>query len=305
MPSIHQVNHPGKELQISYRNRAKNVLNYYFFNGSTTKGVRLWNRCFINGKQNSHKHKFLEINGKYVDNINIPKEKDGLLRFWGEYEGHSEFELLLKPPNTPYWDSPCAVHRPFFCNQNINDQNTDPYVFGAYFYYAICKKSNLVNLNNGDIILFGSEFGEKGKVKFYLDTLFVAKCSVPSIINPSFDMIYQESTLKRIGLSNCSNGTMPIHIGKKFMDDNNCFSFFPARLNNNENVGFGRPVIDTESLGLRKPGARTGFKSKKLGIDENINSIWKSIANEVLKQGFHLGTHADQLPIYYSLPKKP
>jgi len=125
--------------------------------------------------------------------------------------------------------------------------------------------------------------------------LFVIEKEIPSIINSSFDEIFIESTLKRIGLSNCTNGTMPIHIGKKFCCDNNLFSFFPAKVFNNEKTGFGRPVIDTISLGLLKPGARTGAKSKRLENNESILDIWLNIAQSVINQGFVLGTHAENL----------
>jgi len=300
MASIHQVNHPGQELRINYKTRQSYKNDYYFFPNSTGEGVRLWNRCFINGKSNSHKRKFFEHEGKYVDNLDS-SEKSGLLRFWGEYEGHSKFELLNSLLNVPYWVNPNAIHKPFFCSQNINDQNTDPFNFGDNFYYAICKKAQLKNIHSGDIILFGSEFGPKGNVKFYLDTLFVVEKEQDSILNSKlYDNIYMESTLKRIGISNCTKGTMPIHIGRKFSSQGKIFSFFPAKLANNN--FFGRPIIDTENLGLQKPGARTGAKSRELSSNENISNLWQDIADSVLGQGFVLGTHANQLTTLPSLP---
>jgi hypothetical protein len=306
MAAIHQVNHPGQELNILYRTRNSHKFDYFFYSGNNTQGVRLWNRCFINGKANSHKRKFIEINGKYVDSLQNSTEKASLLRFWGEYEGHSEFELLSPLKNVSYWNNPKVVHRPFFCDQNINDQNTDPFVFDNNFYYAICKKASLNNLGNGDIILFGSEFGTEAKVKFYLDTLFVVKDEQKSILdNTLYDIIYEESTLKRIGISDCTKGTMPVHTGIKFPDNNEYFSFFPCKQLTNENRSFGRPVIDTVSLGLKKPGARTGSKSKELLPNENIADIWKNIAGYVIKQGFVLGTHADQLKVLNQLPCLP
>ena len=90
-------------------------------------------------------------------------------------------------------------------------------------------------------------------------------------------------------------------IGKKFSDDSSIFSFFPAKLSDNNS--FGRPVIDTIRFGLKKPGARTGSKSSLLKINENISSIWESIATEVINQGFVLGTHANQLKTKIKLVK--
>lgn len=301
MASIHQVNHPGRELDMKFKIREKHSQDYYFFPNSQTNGVRLWNRCFIGGQPNSHKRKFIEHRGKSVASLSSRVEEEHLLRFWGEYEGHSEFERLTPKDNTPYWDNPSAIHKPFFCNQKANDQNTDPYIFGENLYYAICKKAQLKDIGNGDLILFGSEFGPKGNVQFHLDTLFVVERSQPSILDSTFyDYTYQESTLKQIGLSNCTHGTLPIHVGKKYSPGCDVFSFFPAK--QAAHRAFGRPRIDTERLGLQKPGARTGAKSRRLSEDEDCREVWTRIATEVIKQGFVLGTHADQLPILEKLP---
>ncbi len=301
MASIHQVNHPGRELNINYKTRIKRSPDYYFYPDSSRKGVRLWNRGGNDLKPNGHKRKFIEHEGKYLESLSPKNEREGLLRFWGEYEGHSEFELLTQLPGIPYWNNPFAVHKPFFCYQNMNGQNTDPYIFGNNFYYAICKKANLKNICNGDLILFGSEFGPKGNVKFYLDTLFVVEKDQASILDDSlYDHIYQESTLKRLGFSNCTSGTLPIHIGKKYSSGCDIFSFFPAKLADNHS--FGRPVLDTEKIGLQKPGARTGSKSRRLSSGEYCEDIWNQIVDQTVEQGFVLGTHANQLPVLNDLP---
>jgi hypothetical protein len=305
MSSIHQVNHPGTELNISYRARNNHKKDYYFYNYSQSQGVRLWNRCIINGKNNSHKRKFMEVEGRYVDSIEDITlcEKSGKLRFWGEYEGHSEFELIPNSRRTEYWNEPYAVHKPFLCFEGINDQNTDPYVFGDTFYYAVCKKGDLKNIQIGDIILFGSEFGSNVSVKFYLDTLFVVSAEQPGILkNDLYSVNYQESTLKRLNYSNCSRSNLPIHLGMKY-SPNEIYSFFPTKLAIHHS--FGRPVIDTISLGLQAPGARTGSKSRRLGREENLNNLWNQIASSVLSQGFFLGTHANELQSYNQLPVKP
>ena len=190
-----------------------------------------------------------------------------------------------------------------FTVENINNQNTDPFLFGNNLYYAICKKANLKDLCSVDIVLFGSEFGGKLNAKFYLDTLFVIKNSQQSILDDNlYDLIYQESTLKRIGISNCTNGTMPIHTGVRFFDRNQCFSFFPCKSKEKTNNGFGRPIIDTFSLGLKKPGARTGSKSRLLTVHEDINVLWKNIAESVIEQGFSLGVKAESLTTLNQIP---
>ena len=308
MASIHQVNHPGSELKIVYNNRQRHIDDYHFVNDSSTRGVRLWNRSIINGKNNSHKRKFIEFNGKYISDLNNLAEKESLLKFWGEQEGYSEFELLNKTKGVNYWDSPYAVHKPFFSYPN-GEQNTDPFIFGDEFYYAVCKKDKLKNLQIGDIVLFGSEFGSKGTTKFYLDTLFVIKDKISTDFS-NFNEIYIESTLKRLDISGICPKVKSVHRGLKFQhikkNSNSIFSFVPCKLSNKNNISFGRPIIDTSKYGdyLRKPGAKTGIKSSTIESNETIENLWNKIAKEVLSQGFYLGTHFDNLPILNSLPNQ-
>jgi hypothetical protein len=303
MPSIHQVNHPGREQNISYKVRNNHTNDYKFYDDSTTQGIRYWNRMKVNGKNNSHKRKFMEVDGKYVEGLNSRKEKLGTLRFWGEYEGHSQFELIKIHKRTKYWNEPYAVHIPFFCDKNINDQNTDPFIFGDYFYYSVCKKKKLKNLQAGDIVIFGSEFGKKNRVQFYLDTVLVIDNHNPTIeSNEIKDKIFLESTINRLGKEDCSNGFRTIHIGQKF-EGNEIFSFFPAKPSNG--TYFGRPILNTEKLKFQTPGARTGCFSRELKGNESIQSIWEQIVNSVIEQGFVLGTHANKLVVKKLLPESP
>lgn len=307
MASIHQVNHPGRELQISYNERKKHIDDYYFLQNSCKQGVRLWNRSKINEKNNSHKRKFFEHKGKYISDLNNLQEQESLLRFWGEYEGYSEFELLNNTSNNAqYWDKPCAVHKPFF-NNNSNTQNTDPYIFGDEFYYAVCKKDKLKNLQSGDIVLFGSEFGKRDSAKFYLDTVFVIKDEIKTDFS-LFDNIYIESTLKKLETQGSCPKVKSVHRGIKFEDknksNNSIFSFVPCKVSNKNNTSFGRPIIDTTKYGdyLKKPGAYTGSKSKSVEENKLIENLWKDITKEVLSQGFYLGTKFDQITTFNTLP---
>jgi hypothetical protein len=307
MASIHQVNHPGRELKISFKNKQKHEEDYFFYQGSSEKGLRLWNRSKIKDKNNPHMRKFIEFKGRYISDLNNLHENEGLLRFWGEYEGYSEFELLKHNENAKYWDNACAIHRPFF-NNKTGEQNTDPYIFGEEFYYAICKKPNLKNIQIGDLILFGSEFGERGCVKFYLDTLLVIKEKI-NIDFLKFDEIYTESTLKRLDTQGSDPKIKYIHTALKYQNEikinQSIFSFVPCKISNEHNISFGRPIIDTTKYGdyLRKPGTRTGCKSKEIIGSDSIVELWKKIALEVLNQGFYLGTHFDNLEKINTLPK--
>ncbi len=306
MASIHQVNHPGSELKISYKSRQRHKADYYFLQNSSKKGVRLWNRSKINGKDNPHKRKFIEFNGNYISDLQNLQEKADVLRFWGEYEGFSEFELLNISSDIEYWNNPYAVHRPFFYYYN-GEQNTDPYVFGNEFYYAVCKKENLRDLQIGDLVLFGSEFGKRDSAKFHLDTLFIIKDEIKIDLS-KFDHIYVESTLKRLDTQGCCPKVKSVHRGLKFTDvknrSNPIFSFVPCKPANAGNISFGRPIIDTKKYGdlLRVPGAYTGYKSSKL-VNETVENLWNKIATDILNQGYYLGTHFENLNHFNVLPK--
>jgi hypothetical protein len=283
MPSIHQVNHPGREQYITYRGHRRHPDEYYFFPGSRTQGVRLWNRTMLGGRRNLHKRKFIEHSGAYVEELNHFQSNKNTLRFWGEFEGHSRFELLEAADAVPYWENPCALHRPFFCLQGMQDQNTDPWVFGESWYYAICQKARLRNIEPGDIVLFGSEFGDA----FYMDTLLVIQDSVEARWEV-FEPAYRESTLLHLGVSEHQKGTFPVHRALKHADSASLFSFVPAHLP--ESRLRSRPRIDTIALGLKKPGARTGAFSRQLFPYEQIDLIWNTIATQVLHQGLVLAT---------------
>jgi hypothetical protein len=256
---------------------------FYFFPGSQTQGVRLWNRTMIGGRRNMHKRKFIEHAGAYVDQLNHCYSKKNNLRFWGEFEGHSRFELLEAVDSVPYWENPSALHRPFFCVRGMQDQNTDPWVFGESWYYAICQKYRLRNIEPGDLILFGSEFGDA----FYMDTLVVIQDSVEARWE-NFETVYRQSTLRHIEVSEHLQGAFPVHRALKHAASPSLFSFVPAHIP--ESSLRSRPRIDTIALGLKKPGARTGALSRKLFPNEQINLIWNTIAIEVLRQGFVLAT---------------
>ncbi|ALO17358.1 hypothetical protein L21SP5_03763 [Salinivirga cyanobacteriivorans] len=295
MASVHQVNHPGKEFPISFERRKQHADDYFFFNNSYSRGLRKWNR-----KPNPHYRKFMVHKGKYVSKADATIEIEALLNFWGEFEGPSEFTLVQHNPNEKYWNNPTAIHKPLFIDEERGDQNTDPYIFGERFLYAICKKTELDNLSPGDIMLFGSEFGAKPDVHFYLDTLMVIKDEI-SVVGSEFDALYRELTLDRLKDEQTGQSlTNSVHTGVTFADRKEavgCFSFVPVREAGNYPLGFGRPVLKNELITkyLRKPGAYTGYKSTALKDKNELKTLWQLIATEVLKQGFYLGTGFEEV----------
>ena len=112
--------------------------------------------------------KFLRVRGQCVWDGCL---EEGDLDFWGEWEAESE---LAQEFRRPLPNGPKRVWRPRWVKKNdyLCLQNTDPFVFGG-FYYAGClqrRKSGpnqLRYLERGSVVLFGSCIGGS----FVIDTV--------------------------------------------------------------------------------------------------------------------------------------
>jgi hypothetical protein len=105
---------------------------------------------------------------------------------WGEFEPETEaflFERDPKPGEARSWHRLSPLATP-----PRGSQNTDPWIFGSAFRYAICRQRSLPYLRNlqaGDLVLFGSyrKQGTDGratdKFSFFLDTVFVVNRGYP------------------------------------------------------------------------------------------------------------------------------
>jgi len=123
MPSIVQFFHPGREHGYDYEN------------GSLIKD---WNTL-------AHQRKFLLNEGSYIKN---GQKNNGELLFWGEWEPPSRVYEIEQQTNCQlYGVNPKYLHTPFLPNDNQiklyqkeqKYQNTDPFVFGEKFLYAISE----------------------------------------------------------------------------------------------------------------------------------------------------------------------
>jgi len=123
-----------------------------------------WNRL-----EHQHKRKFLTSIGTYLADGRVEK---GKILFWGEWEPESRVIREIADPK-PFF--PRFFHEPFYVLPRSYDglQNTDPFVFGERFLYAVCLQRpfpQLRLLSRGSVILFGSC---QGGSAFVLDTVFV------------------------------------------------------------------------------------------------------------------------------------
>jgi hypothetical protein len=265
-----QLNHPGSE------KRFKLNQGYYSRNGIL---YREWNRDAI------HYRKFIEQEGACL----TPENKilsDTKLHFWGEWEGTSEFVPL---PGT----NPNGVHKPMHTPQQRGTQNTDPYVFGSAFYYAVCKQRGLLNsLAPGSLILFGSSY----KTGFVLDTVFVVREStsvheVAANRAENLSKTYREATLEQLGdtyLNPDPHSALRLYESVMYADHTSYFSYVPCMPSTAyDGKGFKRLTLPYGDLGGWSLSSNpTGWKV--LGKSEDIcRRIYSYLEDAVKTSGFH------------------
>tara|TARA_B100000925_G_C22004104_1_gene472753 strand:- start:703 stop:1641 length:939 start_codon:yes stop_codon:yes gene_type:complete len=296
---IIQLAHPGKEwpnYSASTNEFVKSNIGISWEN-DFSKGVRCWNNL------DSHKRKFLfSKNATYIDDLNN-QPKDGNITFWGEWEPHSNFEVISKHKKDFY--GPRMMHYPFFDNDYNGEKKhtTDPYVFGDNFWYTHCKQStrsqnqNLKNLDTNSVIIMGSERNEDKK--FLVDTIFVIKKrysqeeilkdykKLPSLLvktnlhmDESHDLLFDKK-----------KSDFGFYQGMSYKNSD-VFSFVPAKIFNRKNIGHERLAIDTYSrfYNLQRTGAGSVNRCvMETSAINDINAYWLSLVKEAFNQGFVLG----------------
>ncbi|MCX6162867.1 MAG: hypothetical protein NTV87_16225 [Ignavibacteriae bacterium] len=276
-----QLNHPGKEKKFE-------IGKGYFHSDGID--YREWNN------DKTHYRKFIEHTGLYVSGLKKQKPVKGRLLFWGEWEGYSIFQPLNRL-------NPNGVHKPLHCIKNRGHQNTDPYIYGDNFKYAICKqRGHLTQLDEDSLILFGSSYEKH----FCLDTVFVIKsyesCNdVAKNRANNYSKIYKQATLNQLNNAYAipvENPSLRLYKSLSYYDDSNYFSYVPCKVYNSGNAkGFERVKIPYGDLGgFELSDNPTGVKYP--GTDLVITkNIWKIITNYVLNQGFSLGIQFDEPPV--------
>lgn len=271
-----QLTHPGHQ-------KAYNLGNGYVQNGARI--IREWN------SDRSHFRKFMLNEGEYIKSLHTKNTTVGDLLFWGEWEGFSEY-APLNPANSRM---PNGLHRPFHSLPAYRTQNTDPYVFGNNFYYAICKQyGRRCDLAPGSLILFGTSFEDH----FALDTVFVVDSHETAhqvVVNPHFkySRTYIEETLDQIKKQyRVPKAKQKLYSSLTWFKNSNYFSFVPCKLaipataNGFERVKipYNAQVLPAISLSSNPTG------TKYLAYNSaDIFKVWESIVAFTLQQGFYLG----------------
>ena len=300
MPSIIQFIHPGGEHGYDVIERNKYKKNWHILLSK-------------NGKKLDHQRKFMVNEGSYIENDILQK---GKLLFWGEWEPTSLVETLNQPQiyikkidrypeylHFPYLPPKETIKQYQDENRrNISTyQNTDPFIFGNNFRYAICHQKHYTRLKNleiGSLILFGSSIDSR----FVIDTVFVVgdkkTYNTSNIENIGCDdTFYPEIVLKMTCKNDKSDGEQyTLYYGATYKDRakfNGMFSFVPAKKYSGEKQGFPRfyfsdDFYNSENNKLNKyisKGLTQGIKSNseyKISINE-VKVFWEYIKNEVSK----------------------
>lgn len=263
-----QLNHPGREKPFRLGD------GYRHDQGLL---IREWNN------DPSHYRKFLQQKGSYIRKVGEPAQTADLL-FWGEWEGNS----LFQPFHT--WN-PNGIHKPFHSMHIRGHQNTDPYVFGDRFHYAVCKqRGRLTQLDPGSLILFGSSF----KTGFALDTVFVvgeyeSVHEVAASSARNYSKIYRKVTIEQLGNTYQSpdpKSNLRLYSGRMYKKHRDYFSYVPCRpLDADSSKGFQRLTFSYDNEALDFSANPTGIKILGEGM-ENVKNIWDTVLNHSFKEQF-------------------
>jgi hypothetical protein len=276
-----QLIHPG----VQRRFRLKNGY-FSLTNGSI---VREWNTT-----NNTHYRKFIRNSGWYFVSEAAEPVKDEFL-FWGEWEGFSYFKQLTNP--VPLL--PNGIHNPFHyrpASGQLNGhplQNTDPYIFGDCFHYAVCKqRGQMRNLDTGSLILFGTSYTNH----FALDTVFVVGDNTPArsfhISSSELSKTYIEETILQLPDEYRNpESKVRLYNSISWYQNKNIFSFVPVMLPDKGSLsGFERVRLPYGVLtnGIQLSNNKTGIKYLADNLHD-INDLWEYVKKETVRQGFKLG----------------
>jgi len=259
-----QLNHPGKE-------KIFRIGEGYHIERNLI--IREWN------DELKHYRKFIKCGGQYLTDLNS-KPLSSPLYFWGEWEGHSIFTPLES-------EKPNGIHEPFHSFGNIGRMNTDPYVYGTDFKYATCSQTGkLKDLSPDSLVFFGTTT-DKG---FELDTVFVVKSheTAESVFKTSaaaYSDTYKGQTLARLGetyLGPNYSTYKKIYRSLTWWDNQSYFSFVPCRMNYLKQPS--KVVLPIPPFSRQKVGHPYSHLDRY-----DHNSLWESVVDEILNQGFFLG----------------
>jgi hypothetical protein len=263
--------------------------------------LKSWNRA-------KHKRKFLDCVGRYVVGRRV---EAGRILLWGEWEPESTVAKI----DFPIDGGPHFIHEPYYVLPALYTglRNTDPFVFGERFHYAICRQlqfRQLRHLAPGSVILFGS--CKDGS--FALDTVFVVNRGIPYTL-PRYEgflagvisQAYEEVTMRPLceefvslqrsrsrHRGSCAAAgpeeTLRFYIGAtRDRDIQGMYSFFPCQPYEEGSRGFPRPTIELPQIASRQTqGIKVTFAEN---LDE-MKELWSQVVGKVQRHKRVLGVYA-------------
>lgn len=266
-----------------------------------------------------HRRKLMESHGATIVDVLGSKNIGCDIVFVGEWECCSEHR-----PNpqfkTGIKDIYQDIHSPFLTalDSHRHVQNTDPFVFGEYFYYVCCKKRKA--MKPGDIVIFGYSQRDYPK-KLFVDTVMVLLGSylIKDNEDKYFPLAYYNVTLSKIGPNEnvwvgkmFDNSKHLEHIYKdldeeynKIYDENQkMFSFVPCKRliedSNNSLTMISQPVITVKNSNEVMLTAASNGNHLEVGSASEMKQIFDDIVSQVQGQGFDLGIYMP-MPTYREL----
>lgn len=247
-----------------------------------------------------HARKFMQLRGRWVEHDGSTHNGD--LCAWGEWEAQSE---TLRPLGGSRADGfPQHLWRAYYTvpvdGRYDGLRNTDPFIFGSRFLYSNCQQPSrpgLRDLGRGSVIAFGSYKARQ----WILDTVFVVAGSVPytasqadwELEDPAPEVEVPEAFLDVTAAPLASegwDGELRLYWGATPSDPvDGMYSFFPA-IPADEGPGFARPAIELDSYYFTKALSRN-HKRKRASL-ETLNTLWRSLVEQVRDADLVLGVHA-------------
>lgn len=249
-----------------------------------------------------HERNFIFADGEYVDtNGNL---ESGELTFWGEWDNEAGIKTVY---NNVQNEFPHALITPIVPKHQ--PVNTDPFVFGDCFKYFCCQQNRgkrLRNLDEGDIILFGSHLNKK----FVIDTVFVVAKAIQYTYTSSglskvqkvlsqedYELFYKSSL--SFNRSSCKPKTKgcsskkvydtvrTFYIGATYKNPiDGMYSFSPSQLESVCNKhGFKRVSLQDFGIGI-SDGLTQGHK---IIVRKKTKKVWNSIVARTQNAGCVLG----------------
>jgi hypothetical protein len=270
---IVQLNHPGNEKPFKI-GKGYQIVNDKF--------VREWN------DDPRHYRKFIKNEGEYINALGEKPDRANLI-FWGEWEGNSLFHPINNGKS-----SPNGIHVPFHSTITRGCENTDPYIYGEYFKYAICKQSGqLCNLDKNSLILFGTVYPSINA--FFMDTVFVigdydSAQTVSESNGSNFTSTYREETLEQFEENDYlrlnTKSKLRLYHGITYDENKNYFSFVPCKVD--QEKAFQRLKIDLNDPWFGLSANPTG-KSFLRNCKGTPHEAWERLVLMAFEQGFYLG----------------